>query len=250
MQFYWSFVQYFYTLFHLKLFISKILDFSRVCLKMWICDFKWGHFTRNQQNFFVRLTECWWWFEDGKCDWQMVRVEPFCLSVFTLLSDCEQLCARLIDTNVPEQDIFLHWWLFPAILVSSGLFYPRFSFIERLFVSDFSPPPLHILTHRDLNWLVSVSLFLIEKKKQKTKLIFSLFRDDLFIDLPLCGLSHWDVSPDGTREKGSSTPKARVPLLGINDIAPFLPDHWHSLHPLNFYLCFTPVSSALHRMGH
>lgn len=84
--------------------------------------------------------ECWWWFEDGKCDWQMVRVE-LCLSVFALLHDCEQLSARLIDTNVPEQDIFLHWWLFPTILVSSVLFYPWFSLIERLFVSDSLPPP-------------------------------------------------------------------------------------------------------------
>lgn len=36
----------------------------------------------------------------------MARVE-LCLSVFALLPDCEQLSARLIDTNVPEQDIFL-----------------------------------------------------------------------------------------------------------------------------------------------
>lgn len=136
---YWLFSQHFFSWS-----CSFQKSFFSTCVLKCECDSKWGHFTRNQQNFFALLTGSWWWFEDGKCDWQMVGEEPFSLPVFTLLSDCERLSARLIDTNVPQQDIFLHWWLFLAIPVSSVLLHPWFSFIGRLFVSPPTPIPLSI----------------------------------------------------------------------------------------------------------
>lgn len=148
------------------------------------------------------------------------------------------LSSPTVNNLVPD-------WLIPMYLSRIFFFtddcFQPFLFHLFFYIPDFPSltdclcrtllPTFHILTHPDLNWLVSVTLLFDWKK-----FIFSLFREDsFFIEsfLPLCGVQHWDVSSNGNQAKGPS-PKNTCSSLGDKWHRTFPPWPRPNLHPLAF----------------
>lgn len=164
MQFYWLFARSFYTHFHQELFILKPYFSSTFCLKtgQYVIPNEVISQETNKTSLRCSLnpgdglkmenvTDRWWGWNHSVC--------LFLLSSLTV----NNLVPDWLIPMYHSRMFFLYWWLFPTILGLSGLFYSWFSFIERLFVSDFSLPTFHILTHRELNWPLVFPFCLIKK---------------------------------------------------------------------------------------